>query len=90
MVTASIRSRGTMTSDLGIQLTRGELLMFLILLVLLGAVGVAALVVVYVAYPHRGEQVPRAPWLGEALAKGVSALPVLTEDDAHRALIPRR
>ncbi len=42
---------------------------------------VAGLVVLYVAYPHRGEDVPRAPWLGEALAKAADRAPVLTEDD---------
>ncbi|MGO4258294.1 hypothetical protein [Marmoricola sp. RAF53] len=37
----------------------------------------AAVVVVYVAYPHRGEEVPGAPWVGEALKRGVEAMPVL-------------
>jgi hypothetical protein len=64
--------------------TRGEL-MFLILLVLLGIVLLAGLVVLYVAYPHRGEQVPRAAWLGAALAKGRNALPVLDEDGFSRS-----
>jgi hypothetical protein len=64
--------------------------MFLILLVLLLAVSVAGLVVVYVAYPHRGEAVPRAAWLGTLLARSRSALPMLTDDDAHRPLSLRR
>jgi hypothetical protein len=37
----------------------------------------AGLVVLYVAYPHRGEEVPNAPWVGDALRKGVDALPTL-------------
>jgi hypothetical protein len=37
----------------------------------------AALVVLYVAFPHRGEDVPAAPWLGEALRKGVESAPTL-------------
>jgi hypothetical protein len=41
---------------------------------------VAAAVVVYVAYPHRGEEVPHAPWLGEAMKKGVEALPTLGDE----------
>jgi hypothetical protein len=41
----------------------------------------AGLVVAYVAYPHRGEPMPAAPWLGEALAKAVDAAPVLDEED---------
>ena len=38
---------------------------------------VAGLVVLYVAYPHRGEDVPNAPWVGEAMRKGVNLLPTL-------------
>lgn len=37
----------------------------------------AGLVVLYVAYPHRGEDVPNAPWVGDAMRKGVEALPTL-------------
>ncbi|WP_151081670.1 hypothetical protein [Nocardioides cynanchi] len=44
----------------------------------------AGLVVVYVAFPHRGEEVPAAPWLGDALRKGVDSAPTLdnTAQDA--------
>ncbi|MCZ4498147.1 MAG: hypothetical protein JWQ74_700 [Marmoricola sp.] len=45
---------------------------------------VAATVVVYVAFPHRGEDVPGAPWLGEALRRGVDAVPVLEDDITRR------
>jgi hypothetical protein len=48
-----------------------------ILLAMLGIVLLASLVVVYVAYPHRGEDVPNAPWVGDAMRKGVSLLPTL-------------
>ena len=37
----------------------------------------AGVVVVYVAFPHRGEDVPRTPWVGDALRKGVDRLPTL-------------
>ena len=37
----------------------------------------AGLVVLYVAYPHRGEEVPNAPWVGDAMRKGVNLLPTL-------------
>jgi len=52
--------------------------MMLVILIL------AALVVTYVAYPHRGEEIPAAPWLGDAMAKAVEAAPTLdnTEGDA--------
>jgi len=50
---------------------------FAILLVMLGIVVLAALVVVYVAFPHRGHDVPSAPWVGDAMRKGVNLLPTL-------------
>lgn len=49
------------------------LMMSLILLV-------AALVTVYVAFPHRGEEVPGAPWLGDAMNRAAEALPLLEEE----------
>jgi hypothetical protein len=48
-----------------------------ILLTMLGIVLLALLVVVYVAYPRRGQAVPNAPWLGEAMRNGVKRLPTL-------------
>jgi hypothetical protein len=50
---------------------------FSILLAMLGIVLLAGLVVLYVAYPHRGEDVPHTPWVGEAMRKGVNMLPTL-------------
>jgi hypothetical protein len=61
------------------------LLMLLILLI-------AGAVVVYVAYPHRGEEVPGAPWLGDAMQRGVDSigelldLPVDDQDRQHSHL----
>lgn len=58
------------------------LLMVLILVV-------AGAVVLYVAYPHRGEDVPGAPWLGDAMQRGVDSigdlldLPASDEDRQH-------
>ena len=51
--------------------------MIWILVAMFGIVSLAALVVLYVAYPHGGEDVPNAPWVGEAMRKGVSRLPTL-------------
>ncbi|MBA2953476.1 hypothetical protein GON03_04060 [Nocardioides sp. MAH-18] len=42
---------------------------------------VAGVVAVYVAYPHRGEDVPAVPWVGDAMAKAADAMPVLDDDD---------
>jgi hypothetical protein len=55
-----------------------------IMLAMLGIVLLAGLVVVYVAYPHRGQDVPRAPWIGEAMRKGVDRMPTL-DNQAVRA-----
>jgi hypothetical protein len=37
----------------------------------------AGTVVLYVAFPHRGEEMPHAPWFGSAMRKGVKSLPTL-------------
>lgn len=51
-------------------------MLWLVLALLLILVAAAA-VIVYVAYPQRGEEVPHVPWLGAALTRGVEALPAL-------------
>ena len=51
--------------------------MLFILFAMIAIVVIAGLVVVYVAYPHRGEDVPHAPWVGEAMRRGVNTLPTL-------------
>lgn len=38
---------------------------------------VAGVVVLYVAFPHRGEEMPHTPWIGDTLRKGVDRLPTL-------------
>lgn len=50
---------------------------FAMLLVLV----LAAAVVAYVAFPHRGQEVPGAPWLGEAMEKARRSLATLDEDE---------
>lgn len=57
--------------------------MLVVTLVMLVIVVLAALVVTYVAYPHRGEEVPAAPWLGEAMARAVDAAPTLPSEEEH-------
>jgi hypothetical protein len=49
----------------------------LIVLTMLAIVVLAAAVVLYVAYPHRGQDVPSVPWLGDAMRRGVARLPTL-------------
>jgi hypothetical protein len=51
----------------------------------------AALVLVYVAYPQRGEELPaRFRWLGNALVSGRERLPMLSEEDGDRVVASRR
>ena len=51
--------------------------MISVIVAMLGIILLAGLVVLYVAFPHRGEEVPNAPWVGEAMRKGVNLLPTL-------------
>jgi hypothetical protein len=48
-----------------------------IVLAMLVILVLAGVVVLYVAFPHRGEEMPRTPWVGEAMKKGVRMLPTL-------------
>lgn len=43
---------------------------------------VAGVIVLYVAFPHRGEEMPHAPWVGESMRKGVDRLPTLDNQRA--------
>jgi hypothetical protein len=51
-------------------------------------VALAGLVVTFVAFPHRGEDVPGASWLGDSMNRAVDVLPTLdnTTGDDGRAL----
>lgn len=53
--------------------------MVVLVLLMLAILLVAGAVVVYVAFPHRGEEVPGAPWLGEAVKRGVDTVGDLLE-----------
>ena len=53
--------------------------MLAIVLMMLLVLAVSVVVVAYVAYPHRGEKMPYLPQVGEAMRKGVDALPTLEE-----------
>jgi hypothetical protein len=44
---------------------------------------VAGAVAVYVAYPHRGQEMPVAPQLGSAMRTGVDALPTLEDSESR-------
>lgn len=58
--------------------------MLVIVFVMLVIVVTAALVLVYAAFPHRGQDVPAVPWLGEAMERATDAMPVVSsaEDES--------
>jgi hypothetical protein len=63
-----------------------------IVVVLLLALLLAAAVMLYVAYPYRGERTPVSPLLGEAMRRGVDALPTLDAEPTsgeHVSIAPR-
>ena len=45
---------------------------------------IAGVVVLYVAFPHRGEDVPQAPWVGDVMRRGVHKLPTLDNQREHQ------
>jgi hypothetical protein len=64
-----------------------------IALLLLLALALAAMVIVYAAYPYRGQETPVSPRLGRALRRGVETLPTIESAtrsaDEHEAHAPR-
>lgn len=57
--------------------------MLFVVIAMILIVLVAAVVVVFAAYPHRGEDLPMLPALGEAMARAAEAAPVLEPEDAE-------
>jgi len=55
------------------------LIVVAMLLILVLAGGVVA----YVAFPHRGEEMPAVPWVGDAMTRAVDSLPTLDDDEQH-------
>lgn len=51
--------------------------MLSIVVAMLVIIILAGIIVLYVAFPHRGEDVPHTPWVGDAMRKGVDMLPTL-------------
>lgn len=51
--------------------------MFSLVLAMFVIVLLAGAVVLYVAFPHRGEPMPHTPWVGDAMKRGVDMLPTL-------------
>jgi hypothetical protein len=53
-----------------------------IVVVLVLALGLAAVTIFYVAYPYRGEPTPLTPVIGEAMKRGVESLPTVEPEHA--------
>ena len=51
--------------------------MWFLVVAMLVILVLAGLVVLYVAFPHRGEDVPHVRWVGRLLRKGVDNVPTL-------------
>ena len=64
----------------GVRLSR-EVCVLTVVIVMVLILAVAGLVTAYVAYPHRGEQMPAAPWLGDAMARAAEAAPLSEEEE---------
>ena len=60
--------------------------MLFIVIAMVVIVAVAGLVVAFVAFPHRGEELPGVPWLGQAMSNAAGAAPTLDSEEsgAHR------
>ena len=54
-----------------------------IVIVMIVILVLAGVVLAYAAWPARGEEVPGAPWLGEALEKVADAAPLLDESETR-------
>jgi hypothetical protein len=57
-----------------------------IVVVLLLALALAAAVMLYAAYPYRGQETPVIPLLGRAMRRGVDSLPTLDLAQQDRAV----
>ena len=58
--------------------------MWFLVVAMLVILVLAGLVVLYVAFPHRGEDVPHTPWVGDAMRRGVHKLPTLDNQREHQ------
>jgi hypothetical protein len=51
--------------------------MWFLVVAMLVILVLAGLVTLYVAFPHRGEDVPHVPWVGHLLRRSVDSAPTL-------------
>ena len=52
------------------------------IIVLMAAIlALCGVIAAYVAFPHRGEELPGAPWLGDVMSRAADAMPLLDEEE---------
>lgn len=56
------------------------LVVFIVMFLILALCG---LLVAFVAYAQRGEEIPVVPWLGDAMARAAEAAPTIAAEDAQ-------
>ncbi|WP_244932241.1 hypothetical protein [Nocardioides sp. W7] len=44
---------------------------------------ISGVVVLYAAYPHRGENIPVLPWLGNAMTRAADAMPTVEPEETE-------
>jgi hypothetical protein len=60
-----------------------------IVVVLVLALVLALAVILYAAYPYRGEETPLSPLVGRAMRRGVDSLPTLALEQQDRPSVRR-
>lgn len=58
--------------------------MLLIAVVMLVILVLAGTVLLFFAFPHRGQEMSRAPWLGEALGRAAEVVPTVRHGHEER------
>jgi hypothetical protein len=58
---------------------------FTIVLIMVGILLIAGIVVVFAAFPHRGEDIPGAPWLGDMMNRAADVVPTLDEEEGEQS-----
>ena len=55
--------------------------MVFVIILMAVILAVCGLIVAYVAFPHRGEELPGVPWLGDAMTRAAEVLPMVGDDE---------
>jgi hypothetical protein len=54
------------------------------IIVIMGVIlALCGAIAVFVAFPHRGEELPGAPWLGDVMSRAADAVPIVEEEGTN-------